>query len=315
MRTKLNILMCALFVLGLAVSQVHAQYAYRVGATHMEAAQYGHNQMVGTVFLLNVTAEANAQDSDVARPDSDKIDISIGGLVVTNTGTDNITVNCGSGTDLTAFTQACETGTTLTASDDKKTLTLTVISGDSTDNIAIRGLRVDVSGLDVDTAVVARVSSAGAGGIDFGTGAGLSANRHVATVKAGLTVDVSHASQLYCSDSGAGMPSLKVGEGFASAWEAASDDNSIGATQVKLKILRVPSGITFIWPGQKHDDAMPTPIVKKDLKGDAATDDEGKDDSVVAMLNFVAAGLSSDTTEAIYEFQPIDFTEDAGPRW
>ena len=54
MRTKLNILMCALFLLGFAVSQVHAQYAFRLGARHRTVAQYGHNQMVGDVYLVNV---------------------------------------------------------------------------------------------------------------------------------------------------------------------------------------------------------------------------------------------------------------------
>ena len=54
MRTKFKILMCALFLLGLAVSQVHAQYAFRLGARTRTVAQYGHNQMVGSVYLVNV---------------------------------------------------------------------------------------------------------------------------------------------------------------------------------------------------------------------------------------------------------------------
>ena len=48
-------------------------------------------------------------------------------------------------------------------------------------------------------------------------------------------------------------PSLEVSEGFASAWE--SDPDGFGSTMVHLKILNVPSGVTFIWPGQKHNDA------------------------------------------------------------
>ena len=54
MRTKLNILMCTLFVLGFAVTQLQAQYAYRLGARHRTVAQYGNNQMVGDVYLMNI---------------------------------------------------------------------------------------------------------------------------------------------------------------------------------------------------------------------------------------------------------------------
>ena len=53
-------------------------------------------------------------------------------------------------------------------------------------NIRLMGVRLDVSGLDVDAQVAASLSSAGAGGINFGSGAGVSAARHVGTVKAGI---------------------------------------------------------------------------------------------------------------------------------
>ena len=91
----------------------------------------------------------------------------------------------------------------------------------------------------------------------------MSAARHVATVKAGISFDITHASQLYCSDEGATQPSLEVSEGFASAWEA----GELGSTMVQLKVLNVPSGVTFIWPGQKHDDAESNPTAVKDLIG------------------------------------------------
>ena len=122
---------------------------------------------------------------------------------------------------------------------------------------------MDVSGLDVDAGVAASLSSAGAGGINFGSGAGVSAARHVATVKAGIKFDISHANQLYCSGEGATQPSLKVTEGFASAWEF--DPDGFGSTMVHFKILNVPSGVTFIWPGQKHDDAESNPEARKNL--------------------------------------------------
>lgn len=311
MRTKFTILMCALLVLGLAVSQAHAQYSYSVGKIHQEVAQHGHNQEVGVVFLRNRT-EAQAQASDVIRNQSDdKVTISIDGLAVNNaagTDTGDIMVQCGTGLDITTDFAACDAGTTLAADDKKTMLTLTVASGDTSDNIAISGIRVDVSGLDADAEVMAKVSSGGSGTVDFGTGAGVSSSVMVAMVKAGITVDVTHASRLYCSDTGAGMPSVKVGEGFASAWEAESE-TGIGNTQVKLKILNVPSGITFVWPGQEHDDAMSAPVIMADLR-DTPTE-SADDDTEIARLTFVPAGLSTDTTEAVYEFTPTDRAADS----
>ncbi len=118
------------------------------------------------------------------------------------------------------FSGTCERHDSCHINEDKKKLTLTVPDAENErSNIALRGIRLDVSGLDADAEVAVTVSSGGAGGINFGTGAGVSATRHIATVKPGITFDVSHASQLYCSTEGAGMPSLKVSEGFASAWE------------------------------------------------------------------------------------------------
>lgn len=311
MRTKLSyILMCALLMLGLAVSQAHAQYSYSVGKIHQEVAQHGHNQEVGLIFLRNRATDGDAQASDVIRnTTSDKVTISIGGLVVTNTaGTDmdDIRVRCLAALDFDAAT-ACAAGTTLAIDSKKTTLTLTVADANSASNIAIDRIRADVSGLDADAEVMATVSSAGSGNIDFGSGAGVSASVMVAVVKAGITVDVTHASRLYCSETGAGMPSVKVGEGFASAWEAEAE-TGIGNTQIKLKLLNVPSGVTFVWPGQKHDDAMAAPVIMKDLRASAT--DSADDDNKVAELEFVPAGLSTDTTEAVYKFVPTDYTSD-----
>ena len=96
MRTKFKILMCALFLLGFAVSQVHAQYAYRLGVRTRTVAQYGHNQMVGSVYLVNVVNQEASETSDVARnEDNDKVDVSFGGLTIT---TSSITPMCGNAT-------------------------------------------------------------------------------------------------------------------------------------------------------------------------------------------------------------------------
>ena len=309
MRTKLNILMCTLFVLGFAVTQLQAQYAYRLGARHRTVAQYGNNQMVGDVYLMNIDTEANAENTDVARNQEagmDKVDISFGGLTITNS---SITPQCAADlTDAGFEGGACDTGTTVAINDDKDTATITVNAADNTDNIRLTGVRLNVSGLDVDAQVAASLSSAGAGGINFGSGAGVSAARHVATVKAGLSFAITHANQLYCSGEGATQPSLKVTEGFASAWESAGD---FGSTNIHFKILNIPAGVTFIWPGQDHDDAMGAPEVRMNVTEPPAggfTEAAPGDNTLVAMLEFVPAGLSSDTSEAVYKFVPTDFT-------
>jgi hypothetical protein len=309
MRTKFKILMCTLFLLGFAVSQVHAQYAFRLGARTRTVAQYGHNQMVGSVYLVNVENQAGSENSDVARnAENDKVDVSFGGLTITNA---SITPMCGNDTLVDADFDACNAGTTVAINDDKDTATVTVNVADNAENIRLMGVRLDVSGLDVDDGVAASLSSAGAGGINFGSGAGVSAARHVATVKEGISFDISHANQLYCSGEGASQPSLEVSEGFASAWE--SDPDGFGSTMVHFKILNVPSGVTFIWPGQKHDDAESNPTATKDLRevpeGGFEEDDELN--SLVATLEFVPAGLSTDTTAAVYKFVPMDYDANA----
>ena len=318
MRTKLKILMCALFVLGLTASQAQAQnQAFTLGTTHREAAQYGRNQMVGVVVLQHVPN--SLADTDIAIPDNGKIDVAFGGLVITN---GSVAPLCGATTgflnddgtvDTGNFaTGNCGTGVnevTAAIAEDKKKLTITAPTG-STAHVILSGIRLDVSGLDADARVMAMVSSSGAGGVNFGGGAGLSAARHIATVKPGIIIDVTHANQLYCS-TGSSMPSLKVGEGFDSAWEF--DPDGFGSTMVKLKILNVPSGVTFIWPGQEHKDAATSnPTVTKDLRAaDPDRPETDKLDSLVATLKFVPAGLSSDTTEAIYEFAAEEYDAEA----
>ena len=72
-----------------------------------------------------------------------------------------------------------------------------------------------------------------------------------------------------------------------------------GNTQIKLKVLNVPSGVTFIWPGQDHDDAESNPTATKDLRETRRPwFRRGRQlNSLVATLEFVPAGLSTDTTE------------------
>ena len=249
---------------------------------------------------------ASTVGTDVVIPANGKIDLDFGGLAITNA---SVTPQCAAtATDPTDAAFVDCTAVTAAIAEDKKKLTLTVTPGgaNATDNIAMSGLRLDVSGLAVDAEVMAKISSAGTTGVDFGSGAGLSASRHAATVKAGITFSISHASRLYCSTPGRECRRSRS----ARASPAPGESNAIGtsSTHVKLKILNVPSGVTFIWPGQKHDDAMPNPTVTKDLRAaDPNRAETDKLDSLVATLEFVPAGLSTDTTEAVYKFVPMDY--------
>ena len=59
---------------------------------------------------------------------------------------------------------------------------------------------------------------------------------------------------------------------------------------VHFKILNVPSGVTFIWPGQDHDDAEDDPEARKNLIVEPEggfTDASPGDNSLVATLEFV----------------------------
>ena len=84
--------------------------------------------------------------------------------------------------------------------------------------------------------------------------AGEAASIKLSNVMDGLTVtEVGQISVLTCDATGTGgrMPSIKVEEGFASAWET----DSLGAagsetsTHIRIVVANVPSGVTFRWPG------------------------------------------------------------------
>lgn len=328
MQTKLKILLCALFVLALAVSEVQAQEAYNLGAAPRDVAQAGNNQMVGDVILQNIAdADAVGTPRGAIRRhtanDKDKVEISFvsGGatLPIAKGATPlcdaaEASINPG---DFSSPDDDCATTTTAVLSEDKKKITLTVTHDtDHADNIALLGIRVDVSSLDVGAEVMVKASTASSGGTDFGTGAGLSATRLASTVKAGATFKVTTGSRLYCTDDGMTAAKIKVTEGFNSAWEAdaavaVSDTNvtpgsGIGGTHIKFKIQNVPSGVTFLWPGQKDAKALPVTTLDLDTdKGTAATEVANRN---VATLEFVKSGLSADTTEAVYKFKPTDFT-------
>ena len=323
MQTKLKILLCALFVLALAVSEVQAQEAYNLGAAPRDVAQAGNNQKVGDVILQNIVdADAVGTPRGAIRRhtanDKDKVEISFVSGGATLPIAKGVTPLCDSAEtsvnpgDFNATDDACATTTTAVLSDDKKKITLTVThEQDHSDNIALLGIRVDVSSLDVGAEVMVKASTASSGGTDFGTGAGLSATRLASTVKAGATFKVTTGSRLYCTDDGMTAAKIKVTEGFNNAWEYNADGTTasptgMGSTNIKFKIQNVPSGVTFLWPGQK--DAKAIPVTTKDVDPGTGTVDADVNNKTVATLEFVKSGLSADTTEAVYKFKPTDFT-------
>ncbi len=123
------------------------------------------------------------------------------------------------------------------------------------DTIILTGVRVDVSGSEADS-VRATVTSTGSSGefVEEDAVAGETASVKLSNVKDGLTVtEVGQISVLTCDATGTGgrMPSIKVEEGFASAWE---DDATFAAagttdTQIRIVVANVPAGVTFRWPG------------------------------------------------------------------
>lgn len=319
MQTKLKILLCALFVLALAVSEVHAQgAAYSLGAARMDVAQYGNNQEVGGVMLMN---QATGSENDIIRRTPNVVTITFmsGGTAIPIAKMP--TLNCGNETSptLANTTAACAAATTAKLDDDKLKYTLTVdntANGES--HIALKGTRLDVSSLDVGAEVVVMASTASSDNLDFGSGPGLSASRRVATVKAGIAFTVTTGSRFYCTDEGMTAAKIKVTEGFNSAWEAEGDvapaagatshtvGSGIGATHIKFKIQNVPSGVTFLWPGQK--DGKAEPEMMHDVDPGTGTGTADVNMMTVSKLEFVEAGLSADTTEAVYKFMPTDFT-------
>lgn len=249
MRVKFTIAICALLVLGLAVSEVAAQ-GYRLSARVNTVAASGNNQELGA---LRLTYKASG---NVHIPANNTIEITFGGLTITSLA----------GGGLVAGDTNTLTGVTATVGnidDDNKNQKITLdISGATPGNdqiITLTGVRVDVSGLDAD-AVRATATSTGSSGdfIEEDAVAGEAASIKVSNVKDGLAVtEVTQISVLTCDATGTGgrMPSIKVEEGFASAWEtnALGDGDTTTAanpdTQIRIVVANVPSGVTFRWPG------------------------------------------------------------------
>lgn len=245
MRVKFTIAICALLVLGLAVSEVAAQ-GFRLAARVNTVVASGNNQELGALRLTYRTSGA------VHIPSNRTIEVTFGGLTITSLADDAIGTQTGAIVGVTAARGNID--------DDNKNqkITLTIAPGSTLANdatIILSGVRVDVSGLDADE-VRATVKSTGSSSdfVEEETVAGETASIKLSNVKDGLTVtEVGQVSVLTCDAKGTAtrMPSIKVEEGFASAWEheslgAAGSETS---THIRIVVANVPAGVTFRWPG------------------------------------------------------------------
>ena len=307
MRFKFTIAICALLVLGLAVSDVYAQ-GYKVSARPNSVVQYGNNQPLGDIRLTFRTAEQGGFNI----VENTTIEITYGGLTLSN-----VTLDTSAGGAIDQSTAAIGN-----IDDDNKNqkITITIVGTPAAGNaLTIAGVRADVSGLDADTAIMATISATGTGDgfSDLGDTSGTSVTGLVSTVKDGINVTaVGQISVLTCDTktTGARKPSITVEEGFTSAWEtdagdgltAAAGESRVGSddTHIRIVVANVPSGITFTWPGEGNvttdgsattdptafdttaESYFPNPAAQMyNRDGDAATDD-----TEIARLEFVASG-------------------------
>lgn len=252
MRVKFTIAICALLVLGLAVSEVAAQ-GFRLAARVNTVAESGNNQELGALRLTYRTSGA------VHIPSNRTIEVTFGGLTITSP-----TASLVIGTQTGAIAGVTAARGNIDDNNKNQKVTLTIPAGSALDNdatIILSGVRVDVSGLDADE-VRATVKSTGSSSdfVEEETVAGETASIKVSNVKDGLTVSaVKQISVLTCDATGTGgrMPEITVEEGFASAWETdalgGAGDATDTDTHIRIVVANVPSGVTFRWPGQGNE--------------------------------------------------------------
>ena len=334
MRVRFTILICALLVLGLAVSQADAQ-GYRVGVRANNVVEYGNNQELGAIRLTHRSPDQGSFNI----VQNDEIEITFGGLTITNV--DDITANNTTAPNGYITTTGDVVATLVVANDDDKVGKVTIrvsmapaVLGGNT--ITVRGIRADVSGLEAGDTILATVSATGSGDgfSDVTETTGSSVTGVVSTVKDGLTVTaVGQVSVLTCDD-GVGtnrMPSITVEEGFNDAWEtgatrgfeAATDD-----TQIRIVVANVPSGVTFRWPGDNGPVVDGTseipPMIAGPVNGGAQIDNpayladpvDNQDRNLLpahtensapsAMLDFVSESTTDDNKAiVIYNFMGV----------
>ena len=258
MRAKFTIAVCALLMLGLAVTQVHAQ-GFNVSKSETYVVEHGRNQMMGAVRLDFVDTSGNIDDGRT-------IKISYGSLYITSTS-DEVSANL----ECMGFTcNADNVNAKVDNDDDTGIGTVTINMG--TDRpatgeryVTVQKVRADVSGLSAGDTIVAAINSATApsGFVPIGQDRTESVGGTVSTVMDGLDVVVGQASRLLCNIGEVGMgdeatpvggvPSITVSEGFPMAWEHTGDapgdgNTDIGVTSITIKMNSLPEGVNLRWP-------------------------------------------------------------------
>ncbi len=315
MRVKFTIAICALLMLGLVVSDVYGQ-GYRVGVKRTTVVEGGHNQTLGGIQL--VYREPGGGVINV--PQISTYEVTFGGLTITDVGT-----LTGSGA-LSGST--AELGN---IDDDNKNQKITItVDGDPSAGLTITldDVRADVSGLADGDAIMATIAAAGASDEFVFETANDSYSRQVSTVDDGINVtEVKQVSVLTCDAAGTSTrkPSIKVEEGFASAWE--TDGIGDTDTQIRIIVANVPAGVTFTWPGQGNEGEDGTVGTADDLTAVAQEgfnphppahtldhdDDTSTDEETSGELFFVSSGtIPDDDTKhyVVYRFMGSDI--DAG---
>ena len=311
MRVKFTIAICALLVLGLVVSDVYAQ-GYRIGVKRTTVVQHGNNQTLGGIQLVYRPAGGGV----INVPQISAYEVTFGGLTITDAGT---LVGTGAVSGSTAALGNID--------DDNKNqkITITVVGTPAAgDTITLDGVRADVSGLDDGAAIMATIASTGAADEFVFETANDSYTRQVSTVDDGINVtDVGQVSVLTCDAAGTSVrkPSIKVEEGFASAWE--TDGIGDTDTQIRIVVANVPAGVTFTWPGQGNEGEDGTVGTTDDLTDDTQDgfnphppaqtvdhdDDTTNDNVTVGELFFVSSGtIPNDDTKhfVVYRFMGTD---------
>ena len=269
MRVKFTIAVCALLMLGLAVTQVNAQ-GFSVSKSETDVAMHGRNQVMGSIRLDYVETGGNIDDGRT-------IKITYGGLYITSTSAEvSAALQC------MGFVCGVDAAVDAEVANDEDTGvgTVTVNMGITRPTTAeryviVRRVRADVSGLSAEDVVVATINSATAptGFVPIGQERSESVGGTVSTVAGGLAVKVGQASRLLCNigeivtgDNDTpnnplddptspigGVPSITVSEGFATAWEhtgpsPGAGNAEIGQTMITVKMLNLPAGVILRWP-------------------------------------------------------------------
>ena len=271
MRVKFTIAVCALLMLGLAVTHVNGQ-GFTVSKSERDVALHGRNQVMGSIRLDYVVTGGNIDDGRT-------IQVNYGSLGITSTAVTNTgdafgaTLECGGGAG--GFGDDCTAApanitATVANHEDTGVGTVTITIG--TENrvagsfIILRGVRTDTSGLSADDEVIASINSSAAptGFVPIGQDRSESVGGVVSTVKGGLTVKLVAASRLLCNltittlgegeaaepvvTAVGGTPSITVTEGFARAFESTTQSGLTAGTHITVKMLNLPKGVSLRWP-------------------------------------------------------------------